>query len=114
MVLPIIAAMRAPRDSGGAVPSTPTNPRKAMLACENSTPKPPAPADSRVVVQARRLLERQLANEHRIATQLQVSLMPETLPVVPGVDVASGFRPAGDGQGHVDRRDRRAGAGAGA
>jgi sigma-B regulation protein RsbU (phosphoserine phosphatase) len=48
-------------------------------------------------VQARRLLERQLAHEHRIATQLQVSLMPETLPVVPGLDLASGFRPAGDG-----------------
>jgi serine phosphatase RsbU (regulator of sigma subunit) len=48
-------------------------------------------------VQARRLLERQLAHEHRIVTQLQVSLMPETLPVVPGLDLASGFRPAGDG-----------------
>jgi serine phosphatase RsbU (regulator of sigma subunit) len=48
-------------------------------------------------VQARRLLERQLANEHRIVTQLQVSLMPETLPVIPGLDLASGFRPAGDG-----------------
>jgi sigma-B regulation protein RsbU (phosphoserine phosphatase) len=49
-------------------------------------------------VKARRLLERELATEHRIAHQLQVSLMPETLPVVPGVDVASGFRPAGNGQ----------------
>jgi serine phosphatase RsbU (regulator of sigma subunit) len=48
-------------------------------------------------VQARRLLERQLAHEHRIVTQLQVSLMPETLPVVPGLDLASGFRPAGEG-----------------
>jgi serine phosphatase RsbU (regulator of sigma subunit) len=48
-------------------------------------------------VQARRLLERQLAHEHRIVTQLQVSLMPETLPVIPGLDLASGFRPAGDG-----------------
>ena len=48
-------------------------------------------------VKARRLLERELATEHRIATQLQVSLMPDTLPAIPGIDVASGFRPAGNG-----------------
>lgn len=48
-------------------------------------------------VRARKLLERELAAEHRIASQLQVSLMPETLPDVPGVDLASGFRPAGAG-----------------
>ncbi len=48
-------------------------------------------------VKARRLLERQLATEHRIASQLQTSLMPSSLPRVPGVDVASGFRPAGHG-----------------
>lgn len=35
-------------------------------------------------------------SEHRIATQLQVSLMPERLPDVPGMDIASGFRPAGE------------------
>ena len=42
-------------------------------------------------------LEAELAQEHRIATQLQVSLMPERLPEVPGMDIASGFRPAGEG-----------------
>ena len=49
-------------------------------------------------VRARTLLERELATEQRIANQLQVSLMPERLPDVPGLDLASGFRPAGDGQ----------------
>ncbi len=44
-----------------------------------------------------RQLEAQLADEHRISTQLQVSLMPERLPAIPGIDLASGFRPAGDG-----------------
>lgn len=48
-------------------------------------------------VRARKLLERELATEQRIANQLQVSLMPDRLPDVPGVDLASGFRPAGDG-----------------
>ena len=48
-------------------------------------------------VRARKLLERELATEQRIASQLQVSLMPDTLPDVPGMDLASGFRPAGDG-----------------
>jgi sigma-B regulation protein RsbU (phosphoserine phosphatase) len=48
-------------------------------------------------VRARKNLERELATEQRIANQLQVSLMPATLPDVPGVDLASGFRPAGDG-----------------
>ena len=44
-----------------------------------------------------RQLEAELADEHRISTQLQVSLMPEQLPAIPGIDIASGFRPAGDG-----------------
>ena len=48
-------------------------------------------------VRARKLLERELATEQRIANQLQVSLMPDRLPDVPGMDLASGFRPAGDG-----------------
>lgn len=48
-------------------------------------------------VRRRRGLERELEEEHRIATQLQVSLMPERLPVVPGMDIASGFRPAAGG-----------------
>lgn len=48
-------------------------------------------------VKARRLLERELATEHRIATELQSSLKPSSLPRVPGVDIASGFRPAGHG-----------------
>ncbi len=48
-------------------------------------------------VRARKLLERELATEQRIANQLQISLMPDRLPVVPGLDLASGFRPAGDG-----------------
>ena len=48
-------------------------------------------------VARRRELEAELAQEHRIATQLQVSLMPESLPEVPGMDIASGFRPAGEG-----------------
>ena len=44
-----------------------------------------------------RQLEADLADEHRIATQLQVSLMPDRLPAIPGMDLASGFRPAGYG-----------------
>lgn len=48
-------------------------------------------------VRARKELERELATEQRIANQLQVSLRPESLPHVPGLDLASGFRPAGDG-----------------
>ena len=44
-----------------------------------------------------RQLEAELADEHRISTQLQVSLMPDRLPAIPGIDLASGFRPAGDG-----------------
>ena len=51
-----------------------------------------------VQVERRRELEAELAQEHRIATQLQVSLMPDNLPEVPGMDIASGFRPAGEGQ----------------
>lgn len=42
-------------------------------------------------------LEQELETEHRIVTELQVSLMPDRLPDVSGVDVASGFRPSGDG-----------------
>jgi len=48
-------------------------------------------------VRSRRALERELEDEHRIVTQLQVSLMPDRLPKVPGTDIASCFRPAGDG-----------------
>ena len=48
-------------------------------------------------VERRRELEAELAEEHRIATQLQVSLMPDRLPEMPGMDIASGFRPAGEG-----------------
>jgi serine phosphatase RsbU (regulator of sigma subunit) len=48
-------------------------------------------------VRRRRALERELEDEHRIVTQLQVSLMPESLPSVPGTDLASGFWPAGGG-----------------
>lgn len=36
-------------------------------------------------------------DEHRLVTQLQVSLMPDRLPAVPGADIASSFRPAGGG-----------------
>ena len=42
-------------------------------------------------------LEHELEAEHRIATELQVSLRPDRLPAVPGADIASGFRPAGAG-----------------
>ncbi len=48
-------------------------------------------------VRRRRDLEQELEDEHRIATQLQVSLMPDRLPSVPGADIAAGFRPAGNG-----------------
>ena len=48
-------------------------------------------------VRRRQALEQKLEDEHRIATQLQVSLMPDRLPDVPGADIASGFRPAGNG-----------------
>jgi len=48
-------------------------------------------------VRRRRALERELEEEHRIVTQLQVSLMPDRLPSVPGTDLAACFRPAGHG-----------------
>lgn len=48
-------------------------------------------------VRRRRALEQELEEEHRIVAQLQVSLMPDRLPSVPGADIASAFRPAGDG-----------------
>lgn len=48
-------------------------------------------------VMRRRELEAELAEEQRIATQLQVSLMPDRLPRIPKIDIASGFRPAGEG-----------------
>ncbi len=48
-------------------------------------------------VRRRQALEQELEDEHRIVTQLQVSLMPDRLPSVPGADIASAFRPAGDG-----------------
>ena len=37
-------------------------------------------------------------DEHRLVAQLQVSLMPDRLPAVPGADIASSFRPAGGGR----------------
>ena len=36
-------------------------------------------------------------DKNRLVTQLQVSLMPDRLPAVPGADIASSFRPAGGG-----------------
>ena len=39
---------------------------------------------------------RALEGEQRIAAQLELSLMPGRLPAVPGADIASAFRPAGD------------------
>ncbi len=48
-------------------------------------------------VRRRRELESELESEQRITTELQVSLMPDRLPDVPGADLASGFRPAGNG-----------------
>jgi len=48
--------------------------------------------ETRAAVRRRRELEQ----EQRIAAQLEVSLMPDRLPVVPGADIASAFRPAGD------------------
>ena len=46
-------------------------------------------------VRARKLLERELATEQRIATQLQVSLMPDSLPDVPGHGPGLGLPPGG-------------------
>lgn len=53
--------------------------------------------DMTEAVRRRLKLEGELESEHRIVSELQVSLMPDHLPEVPGADVASGFRPAGDG-----------------
>jgi len=53
--------------------------------------------DMTETVRRRLDLEHELESEHRIVSELQVSLMPDRLPEVPGMDVASGFRPAGDG-----------------
>jgi serine phosphatase RsbU (regulator of sigma subunit) len=44
-------------------------------------------------------LERELREEHRIAEQLGVSLLPDRLPDVPGAEIASGFHPASDTHG---------------
>ena len=53
--------------------------------------------DTTSAVRRQQALEQELEEEHRIATQLQVSLMPDRLPAVPGADIVSSFRPAGDG-----------------
>lgn len=42
-------------------------------------------------------LHRELEDEHRIVEQLGTSLLPDSLPAVPGADLASGFIPAGGG-----------------
>lgn len=42
-------------------------------------------------------LHQELEDEHRIVEQLGTSLMPDSLPSVPGADLASSFIPAGDG-----------------
>jgi len=42
-------------------------------------------------------LHQELEDEHRIVEQLGTSLLPDSLPSVPGADLASGFIPAGDG-----------------
>ena len=51
--------------------------------------------DTTEAVRRRLDLERELEKEHRLVSELQVSLMPERLPQVPGADIASSFRPAG-------------------
>lgn len=43
-------------------------------------------------------LEQQLAERTRVATALADSLRPARLPHVPGVELASSYRPAGDGE----------------
>ena len=52
-------------------------------------------------ISARRAAEQALVDSRahfaRLARTLQASLLPPTLPVVPGFDVAVGFRPAGEG-----------------
>lgn len=42
-------------------------------------------------------LERELRDEHRIVEQLETSLLPDSLPPVPGAEIAAGFHPASDG-----------------
>lgn len=42
-------------------------------------------------------LHQELEDEHRIVEQLGTSLLPDSLPAVPGADLAAGFIPAGDG-----------------
>lgn len=42
-------------------------------------------------------LERELREEHQIVEQLETSLLPDRLPVVPGAQIASGFHPASHG-----------------
>lgn len=45
----------------------------------------------------RERLERLLTEQTRVAAALQASMMPESLPQVPGCELASQWRPAGDG-----------------
>ncbi|GAB3434546.1 hypothetical protein GCM10027517_02730 [Phycicoccus ginsengisoli] len=48
-------------------------------------------------VRARTELQRVLAEQRRVATALQASMVPGRLPTVPGCEVASAYHPAGDG-----------------
>lgn len=48
-------------------------------------------------VRARAELQRVLAEQRRVATALQASMVPGRLPEVPGCEVASAYHPAGDG-----------------
>lgn len=71
--------------------------RVGIWALVREVPARQAASDAPDSERRRRALERELEDEHRIVTQLQVSLMPDRLPSIPATDLAAGFRPAGEG-----------------
>ncbi|GAA1606579.1 SpoIIE family protein phosphatase [Actinoplanes couchii] len=99
---------RAERDGGAAgslppdtvlpLPDT-TGPPLGELRVWSGPAGPAGPADTVVLTQLARLVGLRLANarlyetEHRIASTLQHSLLPQTLPRVPGAIVAGRYLP---------------------
>ncbi|MDQ6648843.1 MAG: serine/threonine-protein phosphatase [Actinomycetota bacterium] len=91
------------------LPSTPTPARPAVTPAELGRAEAvvlhrlldvherAAAAESRAVVRAMRELEEEAARYAALARTLQDSLIPPDLPVIPGLETAAAYRPAGDG-----------------
>ncbi len=90
--------------------ATPSGPVPALLNASTSTPGDPDGVIDIAIFRAvdRRSYERELLAERKLAEEaesrardlaqtLQRSLIPPTVPSIPGLDVSAAYRPAGDG-----------------